>query len=129
MSTENLFEQAVRLKVRFEYKGSLSAEDLWDLSLEDLDAIYRKLSGSTKKDENSLLSSRKTKEDKMTELKMGVVKYVFEVKQSEMDAQKLKAEKRKQKEKLMDVLERKQNAELENKTPEEIRAMLDELAD
>ncbi len=129
MTELNLFEQAVKLKVRFEYKGSLTAEDLWDLGLEELDTIYRKLSANGRKDENSLLSSRKTKEDKMTELKMAVVKYVFEVKQEELNALKLKAEKRKKKEKLMDVLERKQNAELENKTPEEIRAMLDELAD
>lgn len=129
MSTENLFEQAVRLKVRFEYKGSLNAEDLWDLSLEDLDSIYRKLSGNTKKEENSLLSSRKTKEDKMTELKMGVVKYVFEVKQAELEAQKLKAEKKKEKEFLMGIIERKKNAELESMPIEELSARLDALAD
>ncbi len=127
--TENLFEEAVRLKVRFEYKGSLGAEDLWDLSLDELDSVYRKLSASAKKTEDSLLTTRKNKEDRLTELKLALVKHVFEAKQEESNLLKARAEKKLAKSKLMDVLERKQNSVLELKSPEEIQAMIDALAD
>ena len=37
MRVENIFEYAVRNKVRFPFKGMISVEDLWDLSLTNLD--------------------------------------------------------------------------------------------
>lgn len=123
----DIFEKALKLKVRFEYKGVLSAEDLWDLSLTDLDVIYRKLkSASRNSSDEGLLDTRKP-EDTLLDLKIEIVKHVFEVKKDENEERKAKAQKKEQKAKLMEVLEQRQNAELLNKSPEEIQKMIDEL--
>ena len=45
----NIFERAVREKTRFNYKGLISVEDLWDLSLEKLDAIWCELEAELEK--------------------------------------------------------------------------------
>lgn len=123
----DVFEKALKLKVRFEHKGVLSTEDLWDLSLTDLDVIYRKLKSASRNfSEDSLLNTKKP-EDTLLDLKIEIVKHVFETKQAENEERRVKAQRKAQKEKLMEVLEQRQNAELLNKTPEEIQKMIDEL--
>ena len=39
MSELNIFEYAVRNKLRFPFRGMLSVEDLWDLRVEDLERM------------------------------------------------------------------------------------------
>ena len=125
--SENIFEKATRLNVRFEYKGLIGLEDLWDLSLESLDSIYTKLMASAKRsNEESLLKTRKS-EDKLTDLKIEVVKHIFEVKQEEEANRKLLAKKRQQKDFLKGVLEQKQNQAVLDMPIEKIQEMLDGL--
>jgi len=125
--TENIFEKATRLNVRFEYKGQIMLEDLWDLSLEALDSIYAKLEASSKRSsEGSLLKTRKA-EDKLTDLKLEIVKHVFEVKQEEETNRKALAKKRQQKEFLKGVLEQKQNQQILDMPIEQIQEMMDGL--
>jgi hypothetical protein len=125
--TENIFEKATRLNVRFEYKGQIMLEDLWDLSLEALDSIYAKLEASSKRSsEGSLLKTRKA-EDKLTDLKLEIVKHVFEVKQEEETNRKALAKKRQQKEFLKGVIEQKQNQQILDMPIEQIQEMMDGL--
>ncbi|MGM0642080.1 MAG: hypothetical protein ACQESN_11735 [Thermotogota bacterium] len=125
---EEKFEKATRSKVRFEYKGQLSVEDLWDLSREELDTIYRDLTKQKNKlsDEDSLLN-KKTEEDKETALKISLVKYIFEVKTEEANAKLLEKERKEKKQKIMEVLANKQEADLHNKSTEELEEMLNSL--
>ncbi len=122
----NMFLQANRLKVRFEYKGLITAEDLWDLSLDALNTIYKGLSASVKQSEDSLLNVRRA-EDEVLNLKISIVKYVFEVKQQEFNERKTRTEKLQKKNQLMAILEQKQNSELMNKSSEEIAKLIDEM--
>ena len=48
MST-NMFEIATRNKFRFPFKGVISTEDLWDLSVESLDNVFKTLNSEMKK--------------------------------------------------------------------------------
>lgn len=121
-----MFERATKLKVRFEYKGQIAVEDLWDLSLDALDKIYRSLLSSLKGSEEGLLNTRKA-EDKIIDLKIEIVKYVFAEKKKEMEEVKLASDKRAKKKYLLEVLERKQNAQLESLSPEELTNMINEL--
>ena len=62
--SENIFEKALRLKVRFEYKGSIGVEDLWDLGLESLNSIYKSLSILARQaNEDGLLNVRKVEDE------------------------------------------------------------------
>ena len=47
---DNMWIEALKKKYRFEYKGLINVEDLFDLKLEDLDYIYKNL----KRNENDL---------------------------------------------------------------------------
>lgn len=126
MSEVSIFEQASRAGLQFSHKGTIEVNDLWDLSLEDLDSIHRNLTASVKQTEGGLLAKR-TSANKELDLKIAVVAHVFEIKQEEINEKKLAIAKRQQKEKLKEILERKQNGELESKTAEEIQQMLADL--
>ncbi|WP_295621347.1 hypothetical protein [uncultured Methanobrevibacter sp.] len=47
---DNIWIEALKKKYRFEFKGLINLEDLFDLRLVDLDYIYKNL----KRDENDL---------------------------------------------------------------------------
>ena len=124
---ENIFEKAVRLKVRFEYKGQIGVEDLWDLSPESLDTIYKSLVVASRQSTEEGLLNVKKAEDDARSLKIEIVKQVFETKQSELNARKLLASNKQKKEKLKEILEQRKNTELLSMPEEQIQKMIDEL--
>jgi len=125
--SENMFESAVRGKMRFPFKGLVSAEDLWDLSVESLDSIFKSLNSQLKQvKEESLLDTR-TKQDKELDTKIEIVKYIVKVKLEEENS-KLKARARKeQKQKILEIMAAKQDESLQNKSLEELTNMFNEL--
>ena len=84
MTIDNMFEKAARQKIRIPCeKGWLYLEDLFDLSLKELDKIYKILNTQLKTaKEDSLLDVKDTSTSKL-ELQVDLVKYVFGVKKSE----------------------------------------------
>lgn len=126
---ENIFITAIREKYRFAYHGSLSVEDLWDLTNKDLDAIFKSLNRELKKNEEESLFSNHTKEDKTLANKIKIVSYIFTTKQEENEKCKANMEKKKQREQIAEILAKKKNTSLENKSVEELTAMLSELTD
>jgi polyphosphate kinase 2 (PPK2 family) len=129
MNKENMFEVAVRGKFRFNFKGVLSVEDLWDLSVRDLDSVFKVLNSQVKQAKEESLLDTKSKEDEVLDTKIEIVKYIVKVKQEE-DSERLKAkENREKKQKLLSVLADKENEEILNKSADEIRAMINELGE
>lgn len=127
MSMDNMFELASRNKVRFPYKGQISVEDLWDLSVEALDSIYKTLNVKVKQSNEESLLAKPTKQDAETTMQIEIVKRIVAVKQEETAARLKAKEQKEKKQKLMEILANKQDAELQNKTAAELQAMLDEL--
>lgn len=123
----NIFEQATRLKIRFAYKGSLRVEDLWDLSVEQLDELYGTLSEALDGTKRKSLLNKKSEADEALALQVAIVTHVIETKQAEAavraDASKRAAKRRE----LLKLLADKQNEELRGKSAEEIQKMLEEL--
>lgn len=129
-----MFEQASRLKLRFDTpQGFLSIEDLWDLPLSstkpgraNLDDIAIALHNKTKNESISFVNA--TKPDPGATLALDVVKRVIEVKMEENRVAAEARDRAVRKQKLLEVLARKEDASLEQSSEEDIRKMIDALA-
>ena len=126
---EKMFEYATRNKVRFPFKGLISVEDLWDLSLTNLDSIYKTLNKQVKQSEEESLLNTKTTVDKELDVQIAVVKHIVAVKLSEQEAREKASAKKAQKQKIMAIIASKQDEALQNSSVEDLQKMLDELGD
>ena len=118
-----MFEKASRIKLRFTYFGQISVEDLWDLNPKQLDELYSDL--ATKKKQlatESLIEPRKANAE--LDLRIELVKHVFEVKRAEAEARRAAAAQAERRQKILEVMHRKDEEGLLGKTMEELEAML-----
>lgn len=128
MSTnDQMFEVASRMKFRFLYNGSIQVEDLWDLSLTSLDGIFKSLNSQIKHSQEESLLETRNKEDEETLTKIEIVKHVVSVKLAENEKRKKAKERKEQRAKIMEIMSNKQDESLQNKSLEELSAMLNEL--
>ena len=126
---EKMFEYVARNKVRFPFKGLISVEDLWDLSLTNLDSIYRTLNKQVKQSEEESLLNTKTTVDKELDVQIAIVKHIVAVKLAEQEAREKASAKKAQKQKIMTIIASKQDEALQNSSVEDLQKMLDELGD
>ena len=125
----NIFVTASELKFRYPYKGMISTEDLWDLNLDQLDAVYKTLNKEAKvAQEDSLLGTEcHEKENSLVEMKIDIVKYIFNEKieaARKREAEVINAEKKRR---ILEVLAKKQDDSLNNMSEEELLAKLEEI--
>ena len=123
-----MYKKALRAKLRFSTtKGKLTTEDLFDLSLADLNnlaiVLDKKLSETPRKSFISDIAPD-TQED---ELRFDIVKDVISLKLAERNAAQNAKAKAAEKAQLMEILHRKKNEALENLSVAEIEAKLAEL--
>jgi hypothetical protein len=124
---KNLFEIATRNRYRFNYKGVMTVEDLWSLRVEDLDAIFKMLNRQKKTaDENSLLAT-KSAEDQDLANKIDIVRYIVSVKLAEAAERVSAAEKKAQRDKILEIVAKKKDKALEDMGIEDLMKKLEEL--
>ncbi|MFD0587652.1 hypothetical protein ACFQZE_06530 [Paenibacillus sp. GCM10027627] len=126
MTNNNIFELAIRNKMRFPFRGLVSVEDLWDLSVENLDSIFKTLNTQLKTVQEESLLNRKTKTDKELDLKIEIVKYIFNVKLEERELSLKEKERKEQKQKILEVLTDKQDEALKDKSIDELKKLLEQ---
>ena len=122
------FEKASRLKLRFNSnKGLLISEDLWDLPLTQLNSIAKTLNKELATMEEEDFLEEAVKEDVEVRLGFEIVLHVLKTKKEEAqkrrDATGVKAEK----DKLLEIIAKKQDEGLENLSEEELKKKLAEL--
>lgn len=127
MKTENLFESATRSKMRFPFKGMISVEDLWDLSLTNLDSVFKTLNAEAKKSEEESLLNTKSKEDEEISNKIEIVKYIVNVKLDEKKKREDAKKNAEMRQRLLEIKAKRQDAALENMSDEELDKALAEL--
>ena len=129
MTVENIFEYATREALRFPYKGMQSVEDLWQLSVKELDSIYKTLNKQVKQSEEESLLSTKASVDTELEVQIAIVKHIVSVKLAEKEAAEKASVKKAQKQKIMSIIATKQDEALQNSSIDDLKKMLDELGD
>lgn len=126
----DIFEKASRSKLRFSYKGLISVEDLWDLTVEDLDDIYKKCNKELKsydQDQNSLLKSKSTKSKhavNILELKIALLKHIVEIKEVESEYKEKRKIRSDERQKILGIIAEKKNKELGDKSIEELMSLI-----
>lgn len=124
----NIFEYGTKKAIRFNYRGTISIEDLWFLTVEELDQIYKNLSAEAKQSqEDSLLNTSSV--SKELQVKIDLVKHIVGVKLEQIEKNKLARENRAKKQKLLELIESKKDEAMSEKSIDELTAMLEEIDD
>ncbi|MBE1490809.1 hypothetical protein [Plantactinospora soyae] len=129
-----IFEKATREKFRYpSSKGLLTTEQLWELPLTaksgfSLDDVAKAVNVELKAIDTESFVATETNPAKATlETKLEVVKHIIAIRLAEDQSAKAAAAKKLEKEKLLAVLGRKQDAVLENLTEAELLARINNL--
>lgn len=122
----DLFKIAVKNKYRFTYKGVQTVEDLWDLSVEELDKIYKTLKNKQKSEAEESLLTTASKEDKELNNKIEIIKTIVADKLSDKEKAVKAAERRAKNRRILEIMADKQEDELKSKSLDELKAMLEE---
>lgn len=121
---EKIFINAARNKYRFPFKGQITVEDLWDLTVVNLDSIYRILNSQLKTSKEDSLLTTKNTEDKILEEKIEIIKYIATVKQTEAKKKEDEKAVKAQNARIREIIASKKDAALLDKSVEELQAML-----
>jgi hypothetical protein len=122
-----MFEKATRMKLRFATnRGSLNVEDLWDLSLQDLDtiALEHQKEAETK---NKSFIQKVEKKDRIAVLRFKILKHIIDVKMAESERAQKAAETREKKRRILDLIAKKQDEELADSSIDDLQEMLADL--
>ena len=125
-----MFEQASRLKLRFESaKGLLSVEDLWDLPLTStrstsLDEIARSLHLQLKSGTDVSFVDPEKKSDPAIQMAFDLVKHVIDTRLAENAAAAAASANKERKQKLLGILANKQDEALLGMSVEDLRAAI-----
>lgn len=123
-----MFEKATKQRLRFDtVKGLLSVEDLWELPLisrsnsADLDTVAKTVSKELKVTEEESFVKPVTVSNTALNLKLEIVKHIIAVKLQEKENRENVAEKDRKKSRLLEIIDKKQDQELESKTVDELK--------
>lgn len=121
------FKEATRMKLRVNTSvGELSVEQLWDLSLTKLATAIKNVKKQLQKDNDDELSflDEDKKVDKVVQLTFDVLKEIYLTKKAEQDEARTALERKANNEKIMAIIAKKQESQLEDMSVEELQALL-----
>nr|DAS29376.1 MAG TPA: hypothetical protein [Caudoviricetes sp.] len=127
MSEVNLFEVATRENYLFPFKGMINVIDLWNLSLTDLDSVFKTLNAEVKKSEEESLLNAKTKEDEDLTNKIEIIKYIVNKKLAEKEARENEKKNKEKRQRILEIKAKRQDEALENMSDEDLDKLLADL--
>lgn len=129
MTNNELFINATRNNYQFPFRGMINVIDLWDLSLTNLDAVFKTLNTEAKKSEEESLLNTKSKEDEEISNKIEIVKYIVSVKLDEKKKREDAKKNAEMRQRLLEIKAKRQDAALENMSDEDLDKALAELSE
>lgn len=125
LNTMDNFKEASKLKLRFPtVKGILTTEQLWDLSLTDLDQTAVSLDEALKKSKGKSFLEKRTTTDKVVKLQFDVVLDVLQTKQADTDAATEAKKNKEHNQKILGLINEKKDGELKGKSIKQLESML-----
>lgn len=120
-----MYKQANKQKLRFQTsKGLLSTEQLWDLSLTDLDALAVSLESAHKNSKGKSFLEKRTTTDKGLKLQFDVVLDVLQSKVEDAEIATLERENKEHNQKILALIAEKKDGQLAGKSIKELEKML-----
>ena len=129
MTNNELFINATRNNYQFPFRGMINVIDLWDLSLTNLDSVFKTLNAEVKKSEEESLLNTKSKEDEEISNKIEIVKYIVSVKLDEKKKREDAKKNAEMRQRLLEIKAKRQDAKLENMSDEDLDKALAELGE
>lgn len=129
MTNNELFINATRNNYQFPFRGMINVIDLWDLSLTNLDSVFKTLNAEVKKSEEESLLNTKSKEDEEISNKIEIVKYIVSVKLDEKKKREEAKKNAEMRQRLLEIKAKRQDAALENMSDEDLDKALAELSE
>lgn len=128
-----IFKKASKKKLRFSTnRGVLSVEQLWDLSKDEIRQLVikareaaKKSSGEVNDSELSFLDAPAKTKATDDELRFEILKDIYLTKKSAEEKAQKKAEIKRNNQKLLELIARKQDEALEKKSIKELEKMLE----
>lgn len=119
------FKQASKQKLRFQTtKGVLSVEQLWDLSLSDLDSLAVSLQEAYENSKGKSFLTKRTTKDATIKLQFDVVLDILQTKVEESELLREAKENKEHNEKILNLISEKRDEELKGKSLKELQKML-----
>lgn len=120
-----MYKEALQKKLRFKTnKGIITIEDLFDLSLQNLNTLAIMLDEKVNEAPKKSFIEELPAEENDNELRFNIVKDVINIKLKARKDNIDKAQKDAQKKRIAKLIAKKQDEALENKSIEELQAML-----
>lgn len=135
--TNSMFELALRGKVSFESpQGPLNLYDLWDLPLSqnanartpraNLNDMFKAIRKRLRESDNDggLVNTSALKTDTTDQLRLDIITHVFNVKNGEAEASKKKADDAAHNQKIMELINKRQDSKLEQLDIDDLTKLL-----
>lgn len=120
-----MYKEIIRNKTRFAtVKGSLSVEQLWDLSIDDLDTLAVTLDDAYNSSKGKSFVKKRTVKDKNLKGQLDVVVDILNTKQEEAETLKTAAAVKEHNTKIFELIAQKKEGELAGKSVEELESLL-----
>ena len=120
---ENIYREALSKNFRFNYKGSISIEDLFFLNEKSLNEIYKNLLKEKKNDAEDSLFETKNEADKELETKIEILKDIAAYKKEQKEKVQNEIETQKFNKEIDRIIAEKKLENLKNSSIEELEAM------
>ena len=127
MEITKLFVTATKNHYRYPYKGLISTEDLWDLSPQALDGIFKTINAQLKKTGEESLLKTECKGVVMMKNMIEIIKYILDDKLEEQAQREREAANAAKRQRIMEVIASKEDEALRDMPVEDLTKMLDEL--